>query len=700
MTKRIGLLLALALLATSTLALASWEPTQSLIKITITSHDQYRIFDKMGMPIVDVRANYVKALATAEQLAQVQAMGFPVEIILKDYTREFEEKGYPPIGTVGTKAWDFYHTYAQVRDSLRALVLRHPTICQVESLGLSVQGNKVIWGIRISSNISQRQNKPRFRIVGNQHGNEHIGCEPPMYMATILADSYGVSIRLTQIVDNYEIMIIPMANPDGATANTRTNANGVDLNRDNGYMWLGQGSSPSFFSQPENKVLKADAEAHAYAMSLAFHSGAYYVNYLWNYTPVLTQDDALLKQISFGYDTLSIRQGHVRYDTTNGWAWYQTNGDIDDFSYGLHGTFDTTIEIWGNGYNPPADSILAVCQRNKESILYQIRKCSTGIHGVVTDINNGRPIQALIRPYPLSRGQDWFLYSSKENGDYHRPVLNGTYSLKLSANGYRDTVVSNIVVPDTVNPIVRNVQMTPGGNYAAIRVVAVRQDDNAAQTNTTLTPWVLGIPDTKSYAMGPSGRIILDMGQGTEIVDGTGPDVRVTEYPNASHAVQCSVSNSWTGPWTSLGSGNGTCSFDLAGHGISLARYVLLRSGSSGYSLDAVEALNHATGVEQGPPGSVPYVLSLTSHPNPFRIKTTISSSCPAGSLGHLRPLSIYDISGRLVRVLSPQVTRLTPYEYVWDGRDYRGRSLPGGVYFYRFNSPQFTVTEKVVFIR
>jgi carboxypeptidase T len=685
--------IALALLATSALAQASWEPTQSLIKITVSHHDQYRIFDKMGMPIVDVRTNYVKALATAEQLAQVRAMGFPVEIILKDYTREFEEKDYPPLGTPGTQNWDFYHSYAQVRDTLKAIALRHPAICKVESLGLSVQ-NRVIWGIRISDNVNVRENEPRFRIVGNQHGNEHIGCEPPMYMATILADSYGVSTRLTQIVDNYEIMIIPMANPDGATANTRSNANGVDLNRDMGYMWLGDGGSTAFFSQPESKILKADADAHAYAMSLAFHSGAYYVNYLWNYTPVLTQDDAFLKRISAGYDTW------VHYDTTNGWAWYQTNGDIDDFSYGLEGTFDTTIEIYGNGYNPPTDSILPICQHNKEAILYQIRKCSTGIHGIVTDINNSLPIQALIRPYPLSRGQDWFLYSSKENGDYHRPVLNGTYSLKVSANGYRDTVVSNIVVPDTVNPVIRNVQMTPGGNYAAIRVVAVRQDDNAAQTNTTLTPWVLGMPDTKSYAMGPSGRIILDMGQGTEIVDGTGPDVRVTEYPNASHAVQCSVSNSWTGPWTSLGSGNGTCSFDLAGHGISLARYVLLRSGASGYSLDAVEALNHATGVEQGPPESVPYVLTLTSYPNPFRVRTTISSSCPAGSTGHPRSLSIYDISGRLVRILSPQATRHTPYEYVWDGKDSQGRSLPGGVYFYRLASLPYTATEKVVLIR
>jgi hypothetical protein len=693
--KKYGLtfVLLLAFTALGAFAQGPQEPIQSLINITTTTHDQYRLFDKLGMPIVDVRKDYVKALATADQIAKVKAMGFPVEVILKDYTKEFEEKGFKPVGSAGLLNWDFYHSYTQVRDTLKAIALRHPTICQVESLGLTVQG-RVVWGLRISSNISQRQNKPRFRIVGNQHGNEHIGCEPPMYMAAVLADSYGVSPRLTQIVDDFEIMIIPMANPDGATANTRSNANGVDLNRDNGYMWEGQGSSPGFFSQPENKALKQDADAHPYTISLAFHSGAYYVNYLWNYTPILTQDDDFLKQISVGYDHW------VHYDTTNGYAWYQTNGDIDDCSYGLYGDFDTTIEIYGNGYNPPTDSILPICQHNKESILYQISKCATGIHGLVTDATNSHPIQALIRPFPLSGGQDWFLYSSRDNGDFHRPVLAGTYSLKFSANGYRDTVVSGINVSDTVNPVTANVRMIPGDNFAATRVVAVQQNDNSARTNPTLTPWVLGVPDNKAYALGPSGHIILDMGQGTEIVDGSGPDVRVTEYPDAYHAVQCSVSNSWTGPWTSLGSGDGTCTFDLSGHGISIARYVQLSSGNQGYNLDAVEALNHASGVEQGPIVKIPAVPTLTSFPNPFRTTTTITYSGRLSNSGPQPSLDIYDVTGSLVRTLSLANLSQTPYKYIWDGRDLRGRNLPGGVYFYRLNSPQFRTTKKVVMVR
>ncbi len=37
---------------------------------------------------------------------------------------------------------------------------------------------------------------------------------------------------------------------------TRYNANGVDLNRDYGYMWGGEGGSPGPFSQPETQAIR------------------------------------------------------------------------------------------------------------------------------------------------------------------------------------------------------------------------------------------------------------------------------------------------------------------------------------------------------------------------------------------------------------------------------------------------------------
>jgi hypothetical protein len=116
--------------------------------------------------------------------------------------------------------------------------------------------------------------------------------------------------------------------------------------------------------------------------------------------------------------------------------------------------------------------------------------------------------------------------------------------------------------------------------------------------------------------------------------------------------------------------------------------------------LDAVEALNHASGVEQGPAESVAFVPTLVSHPNPFQTSTIISLSYPETGIGHPASLSIYDVSGRLVKTFTSHQPRVTSYEFVWDGTDSQGKNLPGGVYFYRLNSSPFTATEKVVLIR
>ena len=640
-----------------------WEPTQSLVKITINQHgkieeriplpqfhDQYRVLDQLGMAIIDAQESCVKALATAEQLDRVRAMGFSVEVLLKDYTREFEEKGYRPIGE--GPAWGFYHTYTQTRDSLKALAQRHPDICRVESLGLSVQG-RVLWGIRISGNVAVQENEPRFRIVGNIHGNEHIGCEVALYMAYVLADSYGVSARITQLVNEHEVFILPMQNPDGVTANTRTNANGVNLNRDYGYMWEGWEGSSDFFSQPETRLIRQDEEAHEYAMSLDYHSGAVYICMPWGYSGVFPADETLFKRLAWGFHTFS------GYDTITNFRWYQVCGVSHDAAYGTHGTLGLISEVWlsGGANNPPPESIEYVCRKNKEAVLYLIRKTGIGIHGVISDGITGDPVQALVRVGPLSHGQDWFLYSSSDNGDFHRPLLAGTYDLRISAPGYRDTVVSGIVVPDTMpdrrETPYSQVALERGDNHGAFRVVAVRQSDTTARINTSLTHWALGMPDTRSYSMSFGGRVILDMGAGNEILDGPGPDLAITENPDARDTIRVSVSANWNGPWTSLGTRAGSCSLDLAGSGISRARYVLVkdsghgdnRSPTAGFDLDAVLALNHTTSkTENLLSGVDPVVLEVL--PNPSSGAATIRYSLVKSGRVSLK---LYDVTGKLV---------------------------------------------------
>ncbi len=82
-----------------------------------------------------------------------------------------------------------------------------------------------------------------------------------------------------------------------------------------------------------------------------------------------------------------------------------------------------------------------------------------------------------------------------------------------------------------------------------------------------------------------------------------------------------------------------------------------------------------------GVPGAQATVPRLyPNHPNPFNPRTTIRFDLPAA--GQVR-LVVYDLAGRLVRVLVEGEVSAGSHEAVWDGRDATGRArtlghLPG----------------------
>ena len=94
----------------------------------------------------------------------------------------------------------------------------------------------------------------------------------------------------------------------------------------------------------------------------------------------------------------------------------------------------------------------------------------------------------------------------------------------------------------------------------------------------------------------------------------------------------------------------------------------------------------------------VPLVNSLhQNHPNPFNPNTTISFNLR--ERGHAS-LAVYDVAGRLVRVLIDGVKEAGPHDVNWDGKDNTGRGVASGVYFYRLEAGSFTETKKMVLLR
>ena len=92
------------------------------------------------------------------------------------------------------------------------------------------------------------------------------------------------------------------------------------------------------------------------------------------------------------------------------------------------------------------------------------------------------------------------------------------------------------------------------------------------------------------------------------------------------------------------------------------------------------------------------YELALhQNHPNPFNPTTTISFTLPEKTQA---TLVVYNVEGRLVRVLADGKLDYGFNEFTWDGKDSRGTLVSSGVYFYRLKAGKKVFTKKMVLLK
>ena len=94
-----------------------------------------------------------------------------------------------------------------------------------------------------------------------------------------------------------------------------------------------------------------------------------------------------------------------------------------------------------------------------------------------------------------------------------------------------------------------------------------------------------------------------------------------------------------------------------------------------------------------------PVVFALHANvPNPFNPKTVIRYDLPAPASVNLR---VYDLAGRLVRVLLAEEARQAGrHEATWDGRNDAGRAAASGLYLYRLEAGGFTATKRMTLLK
>jgi hypothetical protein len=96
-------------------------------------------------------------------------------------------------------------------------------------------------------------------------------------------------------------------------------------------------------------------------------------------------------------------------------------------------------------------------------------------------------------------------------------------------------------------------------------------------------------------------------------------------------------------------------------------------------------------------PTSLGGAASLSLSPNPFSssVRSTAPALAPAVA-DHPATLSIYDVSGRLLR----RMTGTLGTGFLWDGRDEDGRSAPPGLYVHRLDAIEGTLYGRSLLVR
>jgi murein tripeptide amidase MpaA len=213
-------------------------PTERIIKFQIQDRSQIEWLTRL-MSIDNVKGNEVIAYTNNEEFEHFLTLNIPYEIVEKPVLTP-EELGVFDFEAFknGRNDWNTYPNYQQYLDLMDYYATEYPDLCRKVEFGTSVQ-NRNLWACVLSKNVHVREAEPQVFFTSSMHGDELTGYVLTLRYIDYLLSNYGTNERVTSLLDNMEIWINPLANPDGTfkTGNSsvsgavRYNANNKDLNR-------------------------------------------------------------------------------------------------------------------------------------------------------------------------------------------------------------------------------------------------------------------------------------------------------------------------------------------------------------------------------------------------------------------------------------------------------------------------------------
>jgi hypothetical protein len=740
---------AAALLFFVMLFLGSASAGQMLVRVE--AHDYWELYSHITLKGTSIEIAGARPgqsydlLLDRSDLGVVQASGLPVTVVHDDMDALRLEAGQ----------FGSYHSYDQLLTMMRGWASDYSSICRLESIGPTYQGNW-IYGVKIAS--AQADGKPECLELGVAHAREWGAVEATRHFADTLIRFYATDSGFKSFVDNHQTYVFMVLNVDGYiydrvhqqlwrkdrqlfAADTGCDPNrdfngDCDGNRMGDWGSLVAGSNTSHRPRDltwfgahgawgtEIAAISDWFKQHTVVACVSMHSYSELV--LWPFgNGDTTADNAYYANLGARVASRMGRLGGGTYTPEQCNYLYPTNCGSDDWFYGWGrniGGFPCmsfTTELGTDFYQPTADldSIQNVSFRGNYYLFRQSDSIILALEGKVP-----RPILAVMDSSPGDFTIHWTPI---------RPEHNHPNQWELEELSGLTVVEDNMeagLSKWNLQGAGQSSTQKHGGTYSA----SLGNGNNIANYISTKDPYPVQSGDSLKYWIWYNTENNYDVTVAEVSLEGKEWIQLHDRFTGNSSGWQYKAYSlePWVGKsvfirfryMTDDGStGSGVYIDDVwpvpefANHTViedsitdtlyEVSResvgtyYYRVRGHNATWGWNDQGPLEDivvtGTGVAQEPTGNL--VTSIFKvGPNPVLNGTQVSYALERAGLARL---AVYDATGRQVRNLASGLLKAGVYKANWDGRAASGDKVPAGVYYVRLSADR-TSTARVTVVR
>ncbi len=451
------------------------EEPRSRVRIVVANVDAVKAsLEASGYDVLETSSadSTLELVVSASEWRALEKSGFSVVLIEESHplqqplqSKTLANAAAAPGAAAAAAVPASYRNLAGVLARMQEIAEDNPTFVQMVDLTAAyntppTSEGRHMFALKISDNVTVDEDEPAMLIVGTHHAREINVPVIGLLAAERLTAGYNNGDeQIAAAVDNNEIWIAPVWNPDGYnyvfTTNNMWRKNrrvvsggvGIDQNRNYPQGWSTScaGSTspssdtykgPSPASEPETQTMLTWSRAERFAKVIDYHSSGREVLFAYRclghpFTSWMEQEATILSEES-GYG------GRTRAPSAE--------GEHYEWQFAQMGAYAFLIET-GTEFQPPYQSALDEAAMVWPGILRVLER-PISVHGHVTDAATGAPLAARIELLNVAFSQGETNASGGRFGAYHMFLPPGTYDVRFSAAGYAP-VVSRVSVTAT-----------------------------------------------------------------------------------------------------------------------------------------------------------------------------------------------------------------------------------------------------------